>query len=134
MARIEWVKLRLNNWALWKAREAGNGLGFASTSSFLREADTSRYRESIIPVDETDASVTNDAVESLKSNRAQLYECLQVHYVCGPGGIRATAKYLCCSESTVKSLLDQADIALSTWFVERTAQQRARRDEWAKAK
>ena len=65
MARIEWVKQRLENWALFKAREAGGGLGFASQSSFLGEADSSRYRESRIPIDDVDASVTDEAVESL---------------------------------------------------------------------
>ena len=55
MARIEWIKLRLNNWALWKDREQSGGLGFASRSSFLREAGQG-YREAVIPVDDVDAA------------------------------------------------------------------------------
>ena len=39
MARIEYMQLRLNNWALWKVREAGGGLGFASQSAFLGRYD-----------------------------------------------------------------------------------------------
>lgn len=132
--RIEWVKLRLNNWALWKAREAGGGLGFAKQSSFLNEVDSSRYRESVIPVDETDASVTNDGVESLKGARLQLYECLLAYYFNGPGGIKGTSSYLRRPESTVKAQLDQADVALSAWFVERQTQQKLRRAAYANIK
>ena len=65
MARIEWIKLRLQNWALWKDREAAGGLGFKSASAFLTElVDHDRYRESALPVDEVDAGLTNDAVET----------------------------------------------------------------------
>lgn len=120
--RIEWVKVRLNNWALWKAREAGGGLGFASTSSFLREVDSSRYRESIIPIDECDASVTNDGVESLKPGRAHLYACLQAIYI-KDAGIKGAAHRLGKAESTIKAQLEQADQALATWFIERQQRQ-----------
>lgn len=116
--RIEWVKLRLNNWALWKAREAGGGLGFATQASFLREVDSSRYRESIIPIDECDASVTNEAVESLKVPRPHLYACLQAIYV-KDTGIKGAAQRLGKAESTIKAQLAQADAALATWFNER---------------
>lgn len=122
--RIEWVALRLNNWALYKARESGGGLGFASQASFLSEVDASRYRESVIPVDETDASVTNDGVESLKASRPALYECLQAYYVTGPGGARATAHRLGKAESTIKAQLEQADHALCQWFIARSDRQK----------
>src|SRR4051812_41869391 len=80
MARIEYIKLRLNNWALWKAREQGGGLGFASQSSFLNDYDSDRYRESRIPVDDVDASQTDAAVEALKPDRAHLWQTLQCIY------------------------------------------------------
>lgn len=38
MARIEWVKQRLDNWARWKEREQRHGLGFYTQSAFLRMA------------------------------------------------------------------------------------------------
>ena len=120
MARIEWVKQRLDNWALWKDREANGGLGFPSSSSFLREID-SGYREAIIPIDDCDASVTNDAVESLKhSAKHHLYICLQAIYV-QDAGIRAAALQLGKAESTIKAQLEAADRALATWFIERQA-------------
>ena len=123
--RIEWVKTRLNNWALWKAREAGGGLGFASQSSFLREVDSSRYRESIIPIDECDASVTNEAVESLKVPRPHLYACVQAIYV-RDVGVKGAASRLGKAESTIKAQLEQADQALAAWFTERRERQAAK--------
>jgi hypothetical protein len=121
--RIEWVALRLNNWALYKARESGGGLGFSSQASFLNEVDSSRYRESIIPIDETDASVTNDGVESLKASRPALYDCLQTYYVTGPGGIKGTALLLGIAPSSVHANLAAADRALANWFTDRQSRQ-----------
>ena len=117
MARIEWMKIRLENWALWKAKEGGGGLGFPGQSSFMREP-TSGYRESIIPIDDVDASLTNDAVESLKPARTHLYDCLQAIYI-RDTGVRGAAFELGKAESTIKAQLDQADHALSAWFNER---------------
>lgn len=119
MARIEWVRCRLENWAMWKVREASGSLGFATSSSLLREANNG-YRESIIPIDDVDASVTNDAVESLKPARPHLYQCLQAIYV-KDTGIRGAARLLGKAESTVKAQLEAADHALSAWFNERAA-------------
>ena len=52
MARTEWVKLRLDNWALWKAREAGDGRGWATQSAFLgtfdSDAQSSGYNQDFI--------------------------------------------------------------------------------------
>lgn len=127
MARIEWVKLRLNNWALWKVREASGGLGFASQSALMREPSEQSFRESTIPVDEVDASVTNEAVESLKGTRRHLYDCLQCYYVAGKG-ISGTAVTLGKAESTIKAQFEQADLALSIWFIERHDRQKAARD------
>jgi hypothetical protein len=124
MARIEWVKQRLENWALWKERERGGGLGFSSTTSFLHDADTSRYREARVPVDEVDASVTDQAVESLRPVRSHLFETLHFIY---PGGlgIKETARRMARAESTIKAHLDQADHALKLWFDDRRERQAA---------
>jgi DNA-directed RNA polymerase specialized sigma24 family protein len=124
MARIDWIKHRLDNWALWKARESGGSLGFSSTTSFLHEATADRYRESRIPVDEVDASVTDQAVESLKPDRPHLFETLVCIYLLGVG-IKETARRTYKAESTVKAHLDQADQALAAWFRDR-ADRRAR--------
>ena len=118
--RIEWVKQRLENWALWKENESKGGLGYATQSSFLNEGSlTDRYRESAIPVDEIDASLTNTAVESLRPTRPHLYMTLQHIYIKGVG-IKETARRMARAESTIKVNLDQADHALSAWFGERS--------------
>lgn len=122
MARIEWVKHRLENWALWKDRENSGGLGYATRSVLLSEA-VDRYREAVIPVDDVDAAVTNQAVESLRPTRSHLYITLQHIYVAGIG-IKETARRMARAESTIKANLEQADHALSEWFGERAEKQK----------
>ncbi|WP_418132511.1 antiterminator Q family protein [Variovorax sp. 375MFSha3.1] len=126
MARIEWVKARLENWAMWKARGEAGGLGWSSQSAFLNEP-AGGYRQSRIPIDEVDASVTDQAVESLKETRPSLYQVLQCVHARGVG-VKATARALECSESNVKALLDAADRVLGVWFTERAAKQAAARE------
>jgi hypothetical protein len=114
MARIEWIKLRLENWALWKARESSGGLGW-STQSVLLANVVDCSREIPLPVDEIDAEKTNQAVESLKLGRGHLYVTLQLIYIKGLG-IRETGRQMARAESTVKANLDSADHALREWF------------------
>jgi DNA-directed RNA polymerase specialized sigma24 family protein len=114
MARIEWVKHRLDNWALWKEREKRGGLGFATVSVLLANR-VDQSRDTPLPVDETDAQATDLAVESLKLGRGHLYVTLYHIYIDGIG-VRETARRMARAESTVKANLDQADHALSEWF------------------
>jgi hypothetical protein len=125
MARIEWVKVRLQNWALWKDRESRGGLGYATQSSFLKEAHQAGYRESIIPVDDVDAALTNTAIESLRASRPLLYATLQAYYVKG-WGEKESARRLNVSESAIRARLEESDRALMGWFGERAERQRAR--------
>jgi len=117
MARIEYIKHRLENWALWKAREAGGGLGFATQSVLLAER-VDRYREIDIrsTIDDTDASLTNTAVESLRPAQGHLYRRLHLIYIFDLG-VKEAARRECCAESTIKASLEQADHALRTWFI-----------------
>jgi hypothetical protein len=124
MARIDWVKYRLDNWALWKARQQQGGLGFYSSTSFLHDASSDRYREAVIPVDEVDAALTDQAVEALRPDRQHLHLTLQCIYVNGLG-VKETSRRLALGESTIKAHLDQADHALARWFRDR-ADSRAR--------
>lgn len=126
MARIEWVRLRLENWALWKSREQGGGLGFYSQSSFLNEAATDRYRQAHIPVDEVDAAVTDQAVTAMHAARDHLHAVLWSMYVKG-SGIKETSRRLGKNESTVHANLAQADAWLAEWFRARAERQRAAR-------
>jgi DNA-directed RNA polymerase specialized sigma24 family protein len=128
MARIDWVEQRLKNWALWKAREDGGGRGFSSTTSFLHDADTSRYRESQIPVDEVESSVTNEAVETLE---AHLRDTVRMIYL-EDTGVRGAARRLNRAESTIHSHLGQADAYLARWFVDRKRRQEEARAQMLK--
>ena len=124
MARIEWVKHRLYNWALWKDREGRGGLGFATQAAFLNiAASTDRYRESVMPIDDVDAALTNSAVESLRGDKMHLYITLQFIYIKNLG-IKETARRMARAESTIKANLDAADHALSAWFGERAEKQK----------
>jgi DNA-directed RNA polymerase specialized sigma24 family protein len=116
MARIEWVKHRLDNWARWKEREQSHGLGFYSQSAFLRVAvDGSGYRETSIPVDDVEARQTDDAVQALLTEHGHLHRTLVLIYL-EDAGIRAAALRLACAESTVKARLEQADHHVATFL------------------
>lgn len=117
MARIEWIKHRLNNWALWRARESAGGLGYATRSVLLAQR-VDGYREIQIPIDDIDAELTNQAVESLRPSKPHLYVTLQHIYI-KDDGIKRTAMLMAKAESTIKANLDAADHALSAWFAER---------------
>lgn len=117
MARIDWVKYRLNNWALWKVRDSSGGLGYATCSVLLNEP-VDGHRELMGTIEDTDAVLTNQAVESLRPARLHLYETLQLIYIEGIG-VKMTARRMARAESTIKANLDAADHALSVWFRER---------------
>ncbi len=122
MARIDYIKHRLDNWALWKARDGSGGLGYAKTSVLLMDrVDQSREINLYSTIDETDAALTDKAVETLRPARQQLYDRLYLIYIAGVG-IREAARLQHCAESTIKASLEQADQALQAWF---TAKQEA---------
>jgi hypothetical protein len=125
MARIEWVKQRLANWALWKARNDGGGMGFATRSVLLSEASDRSYAGNVIPVLELDGEQTNAAVESLKVPRPRLYQTLQLVYIENTG-IKGAARAQGIAVSTVSALLDAADHALSAWFGDKAERDKAK--------
>lgn len=119
MARIDWVARRLDNWTLWKERQGGGGLGFATCSIFANgPAARGQAVEAVIPVDEIDASITDDAVESLRIGAGHLYKTLQLYYLRNLG-IKGTAAAMQRAESTIHANLGQADAKIATWFEER---------------
>jgi hypothetical protein len=117
MARNEYIKHRLNNWALWKVRESSGGLGFATCSVLLNEP-VDGHRELMGTIEDTDAELTNEAVESLRAGKPHLHRTLYLIYI-DAVGIKAAARSMTRAESTIKANLDQADHALSAWFSER---------------
>lgn len=121
MARIEWVKQRLENWALWIERGGNGARGFYTSSSFTWQVvDTSGYRGVSIPVDEVEAAQTDLAVESLRASKGHLLRTIEVIYLKGES-IRRASVELFCAESTVKARLEQIDHEIAAWL-------RAKRD------
>lgn len=124
MARIEWVHRRLQNWALWHERGEGGGLGYAACSIFTSDAATrGQVLEARIPVDELEASVTHDAVESLKLGHGHLHQTLKLFYLRNLGVVQ-TARTMRRAESTIHAQLGQADVLLAAWFSERADRRR----------
>lgn len=116
MARIDYIKYRLNNWALWRVRESSGGLGFAKQSVLLT-VGASGHRESIVPVDNVDAQATELAVQSLKIGKPHLHQILFAYYLSSDAGSAPrVAKAIGCAASTVYSNLDAADLAISQWL------------------
>lgn len=132
MARIDWVKQRLDNWARWKEREQSHGLGFYRQSPFLRMAvDGSGYRDLAIPVDDVEARDTDEAVQALLGEHAHLHRTLVLIYL-EDSGIRNAAQRLACAESTVKARLEQADHHIAT-FLRMKAQAKEAKEQAARA-
>jgi hypothetical protein len=121
MQRIEWVKQRLENWALWKDREDSGRRGWDTASVLLNTEPSGGYRECKVPILDVDASVTNEGVESLRGPRFHLYETLLCIYPQGLG-IKETARRTQRAESTIKAHLAQADHALAAWFAARNGE------------
>lgn len=127
MARLERIKHRLNNWAMWKSREASGGLGYATRSVLLSDVwCRGSYNGMVIPVLEQDAEETNLAVESLKLTRSHLYVTLDCIYL-KDLGIKATARRMLRAESTIKLQLEQADHAIAQWLEERATEREKQR-------
>ena len=126
MARIEWVKQRLENWALWNERESHSGLGYPSQSAFMNVARSNSIREAHVPVDEIEASITDEAVRALSVSRPLQHKTLMLYYIAGQG-ISGTSRMLACSCATVHSHLDQVDRAIANWLGERAEAQRTQK-------
>lgn len=112
MQRIEYIDLRLRNWALWKARGADGGRGFPGQSTLCSVHSTDGYREAIIPIDDPDASEMNAAVEALSLH---LRETVEMVYL-GDGLLVDVAQRFGRAVSTIKARLAQADHDIAAWL------------------
>lgn len=119
MARLEHIKRRLDNWALWTERGSSGGLGYA-TRSILASDTWARgsYNGMLIPILEQEAEQTNQAVQSLKLPRPHLFATLECIYL-RDLGIKGTAQRMQRAESTIKAQLEQADHAIAGWLQDR---------------
>lgn len=119
MARIERIKQRLDNWAMWRARRDGHGLGFPSKNILANwvasPEQRSKQRESVIPVLHLEAEETDKAVQSLKTSKPHLHQTLELIYL-RDLGVQATARRIGRAPSTVHAHLDAADRAIDEWL------------------
>lgn len=115
MARIKWVQQRLENWAAWSRTRDSGALGYPSASPFARMAPGSGVRTSAVPVDSLDASLTDQAVQSMRFTHAHLWLTLKAHYVEGFEIYRVAIK-LSVSDRTIKARLEAADMRIAEWF------------------
>lgn len=121
MARIEWVKQRLENWSRWYLQRESGGLGYPSQTAFARLAAHGSRAENVIPIDNIEASITDDAVQSMQFTHPHLHVTLRAFYIDGVG-VNETARRVQRARSTVLGHLALADQVLSAWFNARARQ------------
>jgi len=115
MARIDWVRHRLENWARWCAQPASGGLGFPKQSTFARFIGADRRDEAMVPLLSLEAEQTDRAVRSLQLSRSHLYLVLKYHYA-ESLPIHRVAQRMGRAPSTIKANLEQADRAIAAWY------------------
>lgn len=115
MARLQWIKQRLDNWARWARERESGSLGYPKQSAFMRMTPSGGGFDAAVPTDSLDASLTDSAVQSLRFTHPHVWLTLKLHYVEG-FEIRRVAQKMAKAESTTKSHLDQADHLLALWF------------------
>ena len=129
MARLERIRQRLEEWAIWKTRDEAGARGYA-TSSVLCSVTTvwsrGSYNGQLIPVFEERSAETDLAVESLKLSRSHLYETLRCIYLLELG-VPMTAQRMGRAKSTINAQLEQADHAIDQWLQERATEAEKRR-------
>lgn len=120
MARIEYIKQRLNNWAMWRARRDNHGLGYATRNMLANwmasAGEVSRYQRDVtIPVLHLEAEEIDEAVEALRLGKGHLHVTLMCVYI-KDLGVTGTARQMRRQPSTVHAQLDQADRWIEAWL------------------
>jgi hypothetical protein len=123
MARIDWVRQRLEVWARWARERESGSLGYPKRSAFLRVGSGAMGSQAL---SDGDASLTDTAVQSLRFTHPHLHKTLMHYYVQGLD-IKRVAKIMVKAESTIKANLEASDHILSAWF-------QTREDTQAKAR
>lgn len=126
MARIEWIRHKLENWARWCAQGDSGGLGFPSQAAFSRMAPGGARSSDVVPTSSIDAAETNEAVQSLQLRQSHLYLVLMNHYAKGYDIHKVAAK-LGRAESTIRRNLEEADLVLLRWYEDRRTARAAKR-------
>lgn len=126
MARVKWVHERLERWVAWRVSEERGNLGWPKQSPFMREAKQDGYRDVHVPLIGEEESITNQAVESMRSGHGDLYATVQIYYVDGRKTMAEKALILCCSEAAIRARLERIDAYMVQWLSDYKQGQRAR--------
>lgn len=130
MARIERIKQRLENWALWKVRQASNGLGFHTMCILAVDVwNRTSYNGVSIPHLDQEAEETDRALQDLKKSKPHLLLTVQRIYILDLG-VQEAARQALLSPSTIHAHLSQVDVWISKWLED----QRILRDKRIAAK
>lgn len=99
MARIQWVKDRLDNWARWVVQRTAGASGYPKAASFTREMGASSSTDSMmIPVNDIEARQTHDVIEGLRVLHSGLWLVVQCRYVGDPQARPSKRRPLATSE------------------------------------
>jgi hypothetical protein len=126
MARIEWVRARLENWARWCAQQENSGLGYPTQTAFARLGGKGTRAEVALPILSLEAAETDQAVKSLRFTQSHLYQMLTLLYARGLPRHQVAIR-MGRAESTIKRQLEDADHAIARWLQDRKAQADARK-------
>lgn len=118
MARIEDIKQRLERWSRWVREQGTHSAGYPRQSSFLRITTGVPVGAVVFTGTDEDAVLTDKAVKSLMGLHPQLYKAVMLYYAKGYDIARVAAG-MGKAESTVRRNLEQADVAIRAWFVDR---------------
>jgi DNA-directed RNA polymerase specialized sigma24 family protein len=124
MARIEWIEMRLLNWARWRLMEGSGPLGYAGVNLTDPTAIVQRnpYADAPVPTNAIEAGETEDGIRQLEPDLAK---AVQAWYL-RTDGLRGALKQTGVSESTLHQRIDRAHRRLAEWLNDR--QERARQE------
>lgn len=115
MARIEWVRHKLENWGSWCQMQDDGGLGYPKQTAFARLGGRGSRAEAVIPVSSIDAAEVDRAVLSLRFTQPHLFHVLTLTYAKGLPR-HMVAKQMHRADSTIKRNLEDADHAIARWY------------------
>lgn len=131
MARIEHIKRKLDNWALWKSRLNSSGLGFHSVNVLAVDVwGRNSYGGCQIPHIDQEAEEVDKAVQEMEQAKGHLYQTVCAYYL-GDMGVSEISRCRGLGPSTIHAHLDQADRFIDGWLQE---QQRVREEREALAR
>jgi hypothetical protein len=128
MRRIPKIQARLDEWAVWVCSGSGGG---GASHPLARLMDWKAGRRvtasgdggfnALIPMDEIECSLTDDAVQALP---AELQQAVRAWHCAREGTLETIAAQLFIVKTTLWRRLAQADQRIDTWLTERRTRSR----------